>query len=233
MPNALDVELAVVASLHIRKNLVVPNVSWGLLHGQEADLLVVYPSNWMHEIEIKVTSQDIKADKGKRKWVIGWQDPRIHQFWFAVPEALQDHPDIPEHAGIYTVWDRNEHALKKLKNHMAWLKNNGHQVPFENGYSRDEYYRLFMMTYHYSSCYMLESEVRAAFSGDPWYCARVHRFPKKIKGARKITDEERSQLERLLTLRVWSVKKHLALEKQKTQRLKKRIKELECQAKPN
>jgi len=222
--NAVDIEIAVSAIMNPRKNLVVPNVSWGLLSCREADLLVVYPSGWMSEVESKVTAQDIKADKKKGKWR-RMPDPRIRHFWFAVPENLKDHPDIPEHAGIIAVKDLYEQDREKLRLFNALRKKQGLAPIFEQGYNeQDEAKSPFQ--------YWPIKEVKAFLKGEKLYSAYIVRHPKKLT-ARKVTDAELEILKRLLWLRVWTLKRHLAREKQKTQRLKKRIKELECQAKPN
>ena len=223
--NAVDIEIAVSALMSPRRNLVVPNVSWGLLSGREADLLVVYPSRWMSEVEIKVTAQDIKADKKKRKWG-RIPDSRIRHFWFAVPENLKDHPDIPEHAGVIAVKDLYEQDREKLRLVNALRKTQGLAPLFEQGYNVRDYNISY--TYHYMS----PKEVKAFLEGESLYSAYIVRHPKRL-AARKITDAELETLKRLLWLRVWTLKRHLAREKQKTQRLKKRIKELECQAKKN
>lgn len=81
--------------------MIVSNVSfgWGLKY--EADVLVLHPSGYCDEVEIKVTAADIRADKKKRN--SHWPDPRIRNVWFAVPPKLADNPDIPDKAGILTV----------------------------------------------------------------------------------------------------------------------------------
>lgn len=43
------------------RNLVIPNYGNGLIYG-EGDLVVVRPSGWAEEIEIKVSIQDLKAE---------------------------------------------------------------------------------------------------------------------------------------------------------------------------
>lgn len=213
--NAVDIEIAVHLELNPRKNLVVPNVSWGLLHGHEADLLVVYPSGWMSEVEIKVTAQDIKADTQKRKWV--WSmDPRIHEFWFAVPEALKDHPYIPEFAGIFSVYDAYDRLRGFIKDENDRRISVGSPPLFENGFSEKDYG--LSTLYYYPT-----KVVKDVVAGKPNYRAKRYRLPKKLN-AQKITAEEVETLKRLLWLRVWTLKKHLALEKQKNQELKARLK---------
>jgi hypothetical protein len=105
---ARQVELAVAEHFRWRQNLVVPNVSWGLpgLH-YEADLVVVYPSRWAIEVEVKVTRADIKADRNKRKWDSQHFEcisrNLFKEFWIAVPLGLETCDAIPDFAGVLTV----------------------------------------------------------------------------------------------------------------------------------
>lgn len=104
---ANEIEIAVARHFNPRLNVIVPNVYWGLVGLRyEADLVVLRPSGFALEVEIKVTASDIKADTKKRhlhdyQW--------FRQLWFAVPETLRDHPDIPAKAGILAV---SEHGLR-------------------------------------------------------------------------------------------------------------------------
>jgi len=95
-----QIEIAVSEYFNIRTKIVIPNVSWGLLKYHEADLLVLYKSNWCSEVEIKVTAQDIKNDLKKSH---GHKEKIIKDVWFAVPDTLKDNPDIPGFAGILSV----------------------------------------------------------------------------------------------------------------------------------
>lgn len=101
--NALQIEIALARMFNYRQNLMVPNVWWGFGLRYEADLVVVRPSGWMLEIEIKVTSSDIRADLKKK---ILHDDRRFKQLYFAVPEALENHADIPMRAGIISVKEK-------------------------------------------------------------------------------------------------------------------------------
>ncbi len=96
-----QMELALVKHFNFRMNTIVPNVSWGWGLPYEADLVVLRPSGWADEIEIKTTKADIKAD-GCKKWSQHW-DKHFLRLWFAVPIELSECEFIPEHAGIYSV----------------------------------------------------------------------------------------------------------------------------------
>ena len=96
----LDMEISLARFLNPRINLIVPNVSWGFsIH--ECDLLIVTPSNYLWEVEIKTSMADLKKDKEKYHKHI---DDRIKRLYFAVPDYLNDvGKHIPERAGIIEV----------------------------------------------------------------------------------------------------------------------------------
>ena len=122
--NAADVELALSGYFDYRRNVIVPNVSWGLFQdGREVDVVVVRPSRWVEAVEIKVSASDIRADmKKRRRFSLGpgfgvdggnllvpdhrphWH-PLIRKAWFAVPEKLAANPNIPDYVGILAVSD--------------------------------------------------------------------------------------------------------------------------------
>ena len=94
-----EIELAVANMYGIRTHIIVPNVSWGFeIH--ECDLLVVRPTGYMVEVEIKRSRADIKKDGEKRHGHVD-RHGRIKELYFAIPESLEKHKDlIPERAGI-------------------------------------------------------------------------------------------------------------------------------------
>lgn len=106
--NTKEVELAVVNYFGARKNLIVPNVSWGFkgLH-YEADLVVISKSGYAIEIEIKVSRADLIKDK--KKWH-SHDCKKFKKLYFAIPKKLlKDIEHIPEKAGIL-VCERIEHG---------------------------------------------------------------------------------------------------------------------------
>ena len=96
-----EIEIAVAHYFDYRANIVVPNVSWGLGLSYEADVVVLRPSGFAVEVEIKVTASDIRADLRKR-WD-AHRSPLFRQLWFAVPAELQDCDAIRPEAGILAV----------------------------------------------------------------------------------------------------------------------------------
>lgn len=91
------------------KNTVLANYSTGLA-GWESDLLVVRPSRWAIEIEIKVTKSDFRADfkKGRRHEYLerGFPKYHINYSWYTDPAewnrlaALPTSQIIEHHGGL-------------------------------------------------------------------------------------------------------------------------------------
>ena len=94
---ANEVEIAVADYFNPRMNVIVPNISWGMGLRYEADMVVLRPSGWAIEIEIKVTRSDIAADLRKHHF---HNAPIFRQLWFALPEEIANDPRIPQNAGI-------------------------------------------------------------------------------------------------------------------------------------
>jgi hypothetical protein len=113
-PTAQQIEIAVAKHFGYRQNLIVPNVYWGIGLHYEADLVVLRPSDWAIEVEIKVSAADIKADLSKRRQ----HDSNLFcALYFAVPESLADNANIPAHAGILSVYWRDLRGwrVKKIR----------------------------------------------------------------------------------------------------------------------
>jgi len=109
---SLDIEIAVAKHFGWRQNVIVPNVHWGLGLHYEADLVVLRPSGWAIEIEIKISAADIRADLKKLRQ---HNSPLFRELYFAVPECLTENPNIPAHAGILSVWEYKPGWLKVKK----------------------------------------------------------------------------------------------------------------------
>ena len=112
----LDMELAVAGYFNFRQNIIVPNVSWGFfIH--ECDLLIIRPSGFTIEVEIKRSIADVKADAKKRHGHVDHQN-RIQKLYFAVPNYLyEDCKDlIPVYAGILAIeYVDNQYSACKVK----------------------------------------------------------------------------------------------------------------------
>lgn len=101
---AREIEVAVAKYFDYRANLIVPNVSWGLLD-HEADLLMLSRAGYATEIEIKISRADLRRDQGKHHH---HESDLVKAFWFAVPAALREFAltAIPEEAGLLEIRER-------------------------------------------------------------------------------------------------------------------------------
>ncbi len=72
----------------------------------ECDLLVVSNSEYLTEVEIKISISDLKADFKKGH---SHKDENIRNFYYAIPSELKEKaiPLIPDSAGILIVHKRN------------------------------------------------------------------------------------------------------------------------------
>jgi hypothetical protein len=103
---SVDIALAVANHFSYLRNIIVPNISHSLFPCQEVDVLVVMPSRWAIEVEIKVSFSDIKADLHKRH--SHW-NKLIRQTYFAIPRELAVREEvleaIPSMFGVLSVDD--------------------------------------------------------------------------------------------------------------------------------
>ena len=115
-----EMEIAIAKMFGIRKNIIVPNISWGLgLH--ECDLLVLRKSGYAAEVEIKRTLYDFKRDFEKIHQHVDRQN-RIVEFYYAFPEELYEKCKhlIPEHAGV--ILCKSFYDYKKRFKPKAYIK---------------------------------------------------------------------------------------------------------------
>ncbi len=139
-----DMEIALMRELGIRRNLIVPRVSWGMGLRHECDLLILSNSNYATEIEIKVSRQDLKKDAEKPH---GHASDKIARLFFAVPESLLDfaRENIPENAGLYIVkkyplTDRFDEAfVKKFARGVRF----GYKVTLVRNAKRNKYAKIW------------------------------------------------------------------------------------------
>ncbi len=98
---AKDMELAVARYFKYRRNLICPNIHWGMGINHECDVFVLKKSGYAYEIEIKVSRGDLKKDLKKKR---GHNSNKIRRLYFAIPEDLLSSKEfIPENAGILVV----------------------------------------------------------------------------------------------------------------------------------
>lgn len=94
-----DIESALARYFDPRKNIVVPNISWGAgLH--ECDILVIRKNGHLVEVEIKISKSDLKADLKKPH---AHKSDRIKELYYCVTEELYDLAIniLPESVGIF------------------------------------------------------------------------------------------------------------------------------------
>jgi hypothetical protein len=97
---AKEIEIALANWFGFTTHLIIPNVSYGYLP-YEADMLVLSDSNYVWEVEIKISRSDLLRDKKKRHQ---HDSIKIRKLWFAIPEKLSScicH--IPEKAGVLVI----------------------------------------------------------------------------------------------------------------------------------
>ncbi len=100
-----EMEIAIANHFGFRKNLIVPNVKWGLrLNGKpmhECDLLILTKNRYIWEVEIKVSKADLIADKKKAH---GHISSNVKRLYFALPHYIEDYiQHIPDRAGVILV----------------------------------------------------------------------------------------------------------------------------------
>ena len=112
MMRCIEIEIAIARHLNPRMNLIVPNVWWGFGLNYEADLVVVKPSGYAWEVEIKISVSDLKAEKNKRH---AHNSNKFKRLYFAVPFKMQEQAQalIPERSGLFVVNDDLEVLLVK------------------------------------------------------------------------------------------------------------------------
>jgi hypothetical protein len=76
--------LAHIDQFNLRRNVVVPNVSFGLLE-YEADFVSMSKSGYLTEVEIKRSWEDFRKDFKKKHM---HDDPRIAYFYYCVPKSI-------------------------------------------------------------------------------------------------------------------------------------------------
>jgi hypothetical protein len=99
MMTSLDIEIALANFFNPRRNIIVPNVWFGMGLNHECDLMVMTRAGYVYEIEIKISKADLVRDM--KKWH-GHRDGRIKKLYFCIPESLFEECQnlIPEQAGI-------------------------------------------------------------------------------------------------------------------------------------
>lgn len=97
-----EVETAIVRHFDFVKNVIVPNLSYGMFP-YELDLCVLNKSMYASEVEIKISRSDLKNDLKKyHKHDLNYN--LIKNLWFAIPRKIFSSIEfIPERAGVFIV----------------------------------------------------------------------------------------------------------------------------------
>ena len=99
-----EIELAIANYYGTRQNIIVPNcfINWGTKADHECDLIVVRPSCYAEEVEIKRSLSDFKVDFKKKH---GHIDHRLKHLYDAMPDDVYEQCKdmIPEYAGVYVI----------------------------------------------------------------------------------------------------------------------------------
>ncbi|MFH0806055.1 MAG: MmcB family DNA repair protein [Patescibacteria group bacterium] len=100
--HAGHIELALANYFNFQTHLIVPNVSYGWGLNYEADLVIITPSRYAWEIEIKTSIADLKADLKKKHQ---HDSNKFKALYFAVPRDLKEKALelIPERAGLFVI----------------------------------------------------------------------------------------------------------------------------------
>ena len=115
--NTLEMEIALANHFNYRQNLIVPNVSWGmvLMHKplHECDLLVLTASGYLWEVEIKISKQDLIADQKKKHKHF---HPALKRLYFALPESMEDQAhEVPDDAVIILVKKKRYYSCTQIR----------------------------------------------------------------------------------------------------------------------
>lgn len=112
----LEMEISIMKTCDIRRNIIVPNVSFGMVryfeeNGKrkfdelhECDILVLNKSGYATEYEIKVSKRDFKADFKKKH---NHDSKFIKHLYYVVPYEMLEFAKeyLPEGSGLAYVKD--------------------------------------------------------------------------------------------------------------------------------
>ena len=138
--NSLQMEIALANYFNPHRNLIVPNVWWGMGLNHECDLMIMTRSGYIYEVEIKTSKADLVRDLKKPH---GHGDNRIRKLYFCIPELLFDECQnlIPERSGIILLREEGDSPGYCYKKREA--KTN--LVPPLDARAREKLYQLAAM----------------------------------------------------------------------------------------
>ena len=169
---------------YIRQNIVVPNCDWGFLN-HEADLLIMSKAKRLVEIEIKRTWSDFMADFKKHHT---HNDKKLKYFYYAVPLSIGER--------VFNWLYEGEYICKR-----NWIRYEKSNV---TGYTE----------HNPNKCGLILYGSKEEMGIDMYYkrvgscCINV---PATAMNDYQLSTDEELKLLRLLGLRVWHLKKKLAV----------------------
>lgn len=110
----IEIECEIAKHFGIRQNIIVPNISWGLIGMHECDMFIIKKTGFAVEVEIKISRSDLLADFKKEHNHVD-RGNRICEFYYAMPKELYEKCKdlIPEGAGIFiTEWIYSDYYEK-------------------------------------------------------------------------------------------------------------------------
>lgn len=124
---ARDIEMAIAGSINKRVNLLVSNVSWGLVPWGECDLLQMSGSGYLTEYEIKTCRSDLKREWSKKRWQPHWKmrwRELIKNYFIVIPEEIEAtcKEFVPDWAGLMVVVD-HEHYGRRAEVRRSGMAN--------------------------------------------------------------------------------------------------------------
>jgi hypothetical protein len=107
-----DIELAVAKYFGWRRNIIVPNISWGLGFKHELDVLIVTPAGRNYEIEIKISKSDFIRDFQKSHH---HTSNRIHHLYYAIPSFMASFvmEKAPQHNGVLEIMANSRVVIRR------------------------------------------------------------------------------------------------------------------------
>jgi hypothetical protein len=120
---ALDIEIAVAKFFGYASNIIVPNV---YLNKCECDMVIISPSGYVTEVEIKVSKSNLKKDSDKN--YNAHNSYKVKRFFYAVPLELMNCEYTPSDAGLIVVNNRFAKIVRPAKVNKSSKKLNQDQV---------------------------------------------------------------------------------------------------------
>lgn len=112
-------EVTYALSIHFKHHEIMAYNTYALQARLEADFLSVTKSGYVHEVEMKVSKNDFKADFKKvsgnsLKHDLIKSGKLANYFWFCTPLNLLDLNDIPDYCGLIEFYIGKQNKIQLL-----------------------------------------------------------------------------------------------------------------------